>query len=226
MMALDPQMRFQTPAQLCDAIRQVQLELGGGPSVDGFSSEVQRTVFVVEKNVKFQDVFREKFKALGFRVLMSVDASRALMRYQQQAFDVFVIDLATTGEEGLNVFRQVQAAAAKQGSKCPAVVLMSAENEHFRQQITENDQTAILTFPIKKGALEKTMEPPVAQDLMGAKLLPTRLFGSAAPRSAVRDYSFLAACGIGRPRRFKSIFMSSQTMRLASIDSLRNKYDG
>ncbi|MFL5340416.1 MAG: protein kinase domain-containing protein [Gemmataceae bacterium] len=158
MMALDPQLRFQTPSQLHDAVRQVQAELGGGPTVEGFSSEAQRTVFVVEKNLKFQDVFRDKFKTMGFRPLMSIDATRALMRYQQQAFNAIVIDLATTGKDGLDVLRQVQSEAAKHGAKCPAVILMAEEDENLRDEITESDEIAILTFPVKKGALEKTMD--------------------------------------------------------------------
>ena len=158
MMSYDPQLRFQTPSQLYDAIRQVQGELGGGPTAGGLSNDVQRTIYVVEKNLKLQDRLRDKCKGLGFRVLMSIDASRALSRYQQQPFNLFVLDIATTGEVGLEILRQVRLEADKHGAKCAALVLLSEESAHLEDEIVQDDQTAVLTFPLKKGALEKTIK--------------------------------------------------------------------
>ena len=41
-----------------------------------------KTVFVVEHNPKFQEAFREKLKASGYRVLISINASQAVVRFQ------------------------------------------------------------------------------------------------------------------------------------------------
>src|SRR5207302_8485109 len=129
MLAFDPTMRFQTPSQFHDAVRMVQAELGGGPAVDSLTPEGPRTVYVVEKNLKFQNVFRDKFKAMGFRVLMSIDASRALQRYKEQPFHAMVFDLASSGEEALDVFNKVLAEAAKRDADCAGILLLSDEQE-------------------------------------------------------------------------------------------------
>lgn len=158
MLAVDPTQRFQTPALLAEATRQLAVELGGGPIADSSAHDGPRTVFVVEKNPKFQDIFREKFKAMGFRVLMSIDASRAVQRYEQQAYDGFVLDLATTGGDGLDALETVQRDARKIGRRCFGIVLLSDEQEPLRRKLNANNEVALLTFPLKKGLLEKTVE--------------------------------------------------------------------
>jgi serine/threonine protein kinase len=157
MLAFSPQSRFQTPQQFHDAVRMVQAELGGGPTVDALTPEGPRTVYVVETNPKFQGVFREKFKTMGYRVLMSIDATRALERFQYQPFHVMVFDLVTLGEEGLDVFKKVQREATKLGTKCIGIILLSDEQEQLRRTIPESDQIAVLQFPLKKGILEETI---------------------------------------------------------------------
>jgi eukaryotic-like serine/threonine-protein kinase len=157
MLAFDPAMRFQTPSQFLDGVRMVQAELGGGPAVDALTPEGPRTVYVVETNPKFQKVFREKFKAMGFRVLMSIDASRALERYQHQAFHAMVFDLGTGGDESLEVFKTVLKEAKKLGTPCAGILLLSEDQEETLRGIPSGDRIATLTFPLKKGLLEETM---------------------------------------------------------------------
>jgi serine/threonine protein kinase len=164
MLAFDPTMRFQTPSQFHDAVRMVQAELGGGPAVDALTPEGPRTVYVVEKNLKFQNVFRDKFKAMGFRVLLSVDASRALQRYKEQAFHAMVFDLASAGDEALDVFKKVLDEAAKHTAPCAGILLLSDEQEESLRDLPEGDRIATLTFPLKKGVLENTL----------TKLLPAK----------------------------------------------------
>jgi PleD family two-component response regulator len=89
---------------------------------------------------------------------MSIDASRALSRYQQQPFNLFVLDIATTGEAGLEILRQVRLEADKHGARCAALILLSEESSDLEDEIVQDDQTAVLTFPLKKGALEKTIK--------------------------------------------------------------------
>src|SRR6266852_4536639 len=77
MMALDPKLRYQTPSQLLDAIREAQRDVESGPSAAagataaGASRQPARSVFVVEKDERLQDAMREKFKEMGFRVFVA-----------------------------------------------------------------------------------------------------------------------------------------------------------
>ena len=68
-----------------------------------------------------------------------------------------VIDMATAGEEGLEVFKQVQKEAQKQKSTCPGILLVADERDRYRYQIPDNDHTEVLAFPLKKGVLEEAM---------------------------------------------------------------------
>src|SRR5262249_38857040 len=84
MMSVNPEQRFQTPTDLCDAIREVRRELEGRPSG---KSSAARSIFVVEKDQRLQDTLRNKFKESGYRPFIATDPSRALERYRQQPYD-------------------------------------------------------------------------------------------------------------------------------------------
>ena len=74
MMELNPTHRYQTPAQLVDAIRSVRRELERKAS--GQENTGPRGVFVVESDMKLQDAIRETFKKLGYRVFIAADPAR------------------------------------------------------------------------------------------------------------------------------------------------------
>jgi serine/threonine protein kinase len=94
MMALAPQRRYQTPAQLLDAVRAVRRELSA-PSEKGRSG-APRSVFVVESDEFLQDALRDKFKELGYRVFMAADPCRALDRFRQHPYDTASASTPTT----------------------------------------------------------------------------------------------------------------------------------
>jgi serine/threonine protein kinase len=157
MLAMDPQQRFQTPSQLYDAIRQVHQELSGGPTAGQLTPEGPRTVFIVEKNPKFQDLLRDKFKALGYRVLVSIDPTSAVQRFKQQPFHALLLDLGTIGNEGFDSFLKLRDEAAKSMTKLATILLVSDDQAEIERQTPANDSTAILRFPLKKGELEKSI---------------------------------------------------------------------
>src|SRR5262245_15788984 len=66
MMSLNPAQRYQTPTQLLDAVREARRELEGKAT-----GPVIRTVFVVERDERLQDILREKLKEQGYKVLLS-----------------------------------------------------------------------------------------------------------------------------------------------------------
>src|SRR5437899_12827683 len=79
MVAFEPTLRFQTPMQLVEAIQACRADV----VTEGTQSRVPtgpKTLFVVESNQKMQDVFREKFKAQGYRVILTIDPGQAVKR--------------------------------------------------------------------------------------------------------------------------------------------------
>src|SRR5262249_47037266 len=95
MMSLDAERRYQTPNQLLDAIKNARRDVEGR-SANGSGS--QRTLFLVERNETLQDKMRERFKELGYRVLLAGDPSRAADRFRQQPFDALILDARTVDE--------------------------------------------------------------------------------------------------------------------------------
>ena len=92
MVAFDPGSRFQNYEQLIDAIHQVRAEVEGRGKAAAAAGP--KTVFVVEQNRKFQDAFREKLKARGYRVLISLNSSQALTRFKQEPYHALIVDCA------------------------------------------------------------------------------------------------------------------------------------
>jgi serine/threonine protein kinase len=148
MMQMDPLRRYQTPAQLVEAIKECRRgDSKSGGSEHG-SSAKSRSLFVVEGNEKLQEVIRTKFKEYGFRVLMSADPSRALLRYQQNPFDALIIDAGSCGEEGLRAFRDILSESDRLKRPCACVLLLSEEQASWTERVIPNPQMAILIRPI------------------------------------------------------------------------------
>lgn len=155
MMATDPLKRFQGPVQLVDGIKEVRRELEGkGSSSNAEISLSGRTMFVVEPNERLRDVIRDKFKELGFRVLMSNDPERAFQRFQQQPFDIVVVDAGATGEPGLVAFRQIMGDAARLKYSCAGVLMLSEEQKEWAQRVDRDSHIAVLVRPISLKKLE------------------------------------------------------------------------
>jgi tRNA A-37 threonylcarbamoyl transferase component Bud32 len=147
MMALSPQRRFQTPAQLVDAVRAVRRELSA-PSEKAKGGGAPRSVFVVERDEYLQDALRDKFKELGYRVFMAADPFRALDRFRQQPYDALVVDAGTTGEDGLLVFEHIVAEAGRKRLACAAIVILSEEQAEWAARLPASPRAAALVRPV------------------------------------------------------------------------------
>lgn len=171
MMALDPQQRFQTPSQLVDAIRNARREVDGrAGSTQGFLSNTgrsaspvtTRTLFVAESDIRLQEVMRERFKGLGFRVLLASDPKRALDRFRQQPFDALVVDAGTVGLDGIRIFDQIMTDAERQRISCAGVVLLNEDQADLQSTIKNRPNTAILVQKITFKQLQKKLEELLA----------------------------------------------------------------
>jgi serine/threonine protein kinase len=145
MMELDPAHRYQTPAQLLEAIRSVRRELEGLAS--GKAPSGPRGVFVVESDSRIQDVVREKLKELGYRVFIASDPALAFDRFRQHPYDGLVVDARTTGEDGLLFFDRIAAEADRQGISCGGVLILSRDQADWAARVKRRPGTMILTDP-------------------------------------------------------------------------------
>lgn len=145
MVAFEPTQRFQTPTQLVEAIQAARADLTGAPAARGPAGP--RTLFVVEQNQKLQDAFRDKFKAEGYRVVMTIDPGQAVRRYQQQAYHALIIDARTVGREGVAAFNDVLRAADGSGMEVAAVLILGEDQARWKSEAREHAHGAVLTDP-------------------------------------------------------------------------------
>jgi CheY-like chemotaxis protein/predicted Ser/Thr protein kinase len=165
LMAFNPLHRFQTAAQVLDAIRSVRREVEGKGADPG--APVVRTVFVAERDQRLQDAIREKLKKAGYRVLLAADPERALDRFRQQPFDALVLDVGTTGEEGLRVFDRILCEAARRQLSCAGILILQPEQAEWVKSLPNYAAVAVLVRPVTmKQLLGKLNElvPPTKPD--------------------------------------------------------------
>lgn len=164
MMTLNAEQRFQTPARLLEAVREVRREVEGKTEEGQAANGAPRTIFIAEKDERLQDVFREKFKEKGYRVLLAADPARALDRFRQQPYDVLIVDAGTTGESGLLVFERILKEADKDNRSCSGILMLADDQLDWKDRINKRDNQAVLVQPIKFKQLLQTV-----QELLGKK---------------------------------------------------------
>jgi CheY-like chemotaxis protein len=143
MMEHNPAHRYQTPAQLLDAVRSVRRELEGQAA--GNHQSGPRAVFVVESNPKLQDVIRDKLKEMGYRVFIAADPARAYDRFRQIPYEGLVVDARTTDEDGLLYFERIISEADRQGITCGGILMLSEDQADWAVRIKRRPGTVILT---------------------------------------------------------------------------------
>ncbi len=157
MMSLNPQHRFQTPAQLLDAIRAARRDVDGG-APGAVASTGPRSVFVVESDERLQQAIRDKFKELGYRVFISVDPARANDRYRQQPYDGLVVNAGTTGEDGLAVFDMVMGEAARRSLPCGGILILGKDQAEWQGRVKPRPSQAVMVQPVTLKQLYKKLQ--------------------------------------------------------------------
>lgn len=150
MVAFDPKARFQTPSELLEAIQRCRVDLGGNAVMEKRSRTATgpKTLFAVEQNAKLQDAFREKFKANGYRVLISIDPTQSLKRFQQQPYHALIIDAGTVGQDGVEAYNRVLQEADTIGLDLGAVLILSEQQASWERRASKHRNGAVMVRPV------------------------------------------------------------------------------
>jgi CheY-like chemotaxis protein len=146
MMAFDPKARYQTPAQLHEAVRKVQGEMDGIVTHKAAPTG-PKSVFIVEAHPKIQDVFREHFSKSGFRPLISADPNRAVHRYEEQPYHALIIDAGTAGEAGLNALKKIVKESDDMDLTIAAVLVLEENQADWVAHVPQHPGVAVLVRP-------------------------------------------------------------------------------
>ena len=102
----------------------------------------------MEGNQKLQDAFREKFKKHGFRVLISLDGTQAIKRYQTQPYHALVIDVGTAGAEGVDTYKKMLKEAAAMHLDLAAVLIINEDQKNLVHSVKDLPGAMILPRPV------------------------------------------------------------------------------
>lgn len=187
LMDLDPERRIQTPAQAFSEIEAVRKAIESG-DIQLYDPELARqqaaeyeqvlarkeegrdkTILLVESNLKVQDLFREKLKEVGYRVLIMSDPVRALQRFADldpsdpPPADVVIFGCSKLGASGLEAFNQFSSGPAFR--KYPAILLLEERQTEFAKVADLSaGNRRIVWLPVKvkeiRGTLRELLGPP------------------------------------------------------------------
>lgn len=126
-----------------------------------------RTVMVIESNIEVQNQLRERLKRHGYRVLLTNDPERALLRFENDAVlpDCVVFGTGELGRAALDAFDQFATTTKTQA--VPAILLVDEKQRAIAKQANLAGHRIVVTMPLKfkefravlKGLLAKTAQP-------------------------------------------------------------------
>ena len=106
------------------------------------------TVLVVESDPKWQEIFREGFKKVNYRVLVIADPARAIARLHEdnKAAECVIFSAQVLGAAALNGFNML--VGDERTVSVPAVLLLDEPQRSWKQQATLAAHRIVLTMPI------------------------------------------------------------------------------
>ena len=167
-MDLNVESRYQHPNEMLTDLKTVLYrlehpELEQQAAVDGdekFTSPPpanQRVLMVVESNAELQNVFRERLKSVGYRVLVTQDPDRAVTRLvsDPKSADCAIFSTGALGESALDAFNRLGSDPAT--SHMPAVLLLDEPQVEWRDRAQLGDHRVVVAMPIKLREFRKTL---------------------------------------------------------------------
>jgi len=180
-MTLDPERRYQTPGAVLSDLRMAQRRLkedgeqangGVSPSADGTGTDESDTpqtpsrhaVMVVEPSTEMQEVFRNGLRKAGYRVLMTTDPQRALMRLTEQptVADCVILDGQELGAAAVEAFNRLAESTVTEA--LPAALLLGETQRTWDKHARTAEHRVVVRMPITMKRLRELL----------AKLVPLR----------------------------------------------------
>ena len=185
-MELDPGLRFQSPAEMLADLKMAMQRINepaaepdddgalkpraAAPAVTG--PVMLRTLMFVDSNVSLQNVFRERLKSGGYRVLVTQDPERALSRFAEdpKAAELVIFSTSGLGEAALEAFNKF--GQGPHTKSVPALLLIDEQHHGWKSRVKADPRHLGVLMPVKLKQLR----------LLLSKLLPVE----AAPQAEAK----------------------------------------
>jgi tRNA A-37 threonylcarbamoyl transferase component Bud32/CheY-like chemotaxis protein len=176
---LSTEKRFSKPTEMLEEAKKVQARVEAGEVADAeaaatasASGEVaptaaakpvemegaDRTIMIVESRIEMQDVFREKLKKYGYRVLVFSDPARAITRIEDAAtklVDCVLFSTLALADESLDAFNKFGANEATK--KIPAILFVDPKQSDLIKGAKLSDKRVVVSMPLKVRELRETL---------------------------------------------------------------------
>jgi len=176
MMMLDVNRRYQTPAAALTDLRMTARRLVEDPKGDGegqrerdrlsamVAAADQQAIMIVESNSRMQDVFREAFKKAGYRVLLTSDPERALLRFQQEnrVADCVIFNAQELGEAALTAYNRF--VGEQKPPLVPAILLLDVNQRAWKKAAKTSPQHVVLAMPLSMKQLQGVLAKLTSQE--------------------------------------------------------------
>jgi len=125
-----------------------------------------KTILLIESNLKLQDTLRTKLKDIGYRVLITADPDRGLQRFEDYEpqesppVDCVIFGTVGLGRTGLKAYRDF--VLAENTKNVPALLIIVDKLEKFVQPDWLNKQHIAFKMPLKFKHVQKALRKLLA----------------------------------------------------------------
>jgi serine/threonine-protein kinase len=166
-MEFNASQRFQSPAEMVIDLKNAAVKMhepdapaGADPSARAKAAAaplLQRSLMVVESNVELQNIFRERLKSSGYRVLVTQDPERALARFVDdvKTADCVMFCAGGLGEPALDAFNRFGEDPATQ--PIPAILLLAENQQKWKSQAKLDKHRVVISMPVKLRELREAL---------------------------------------------------------------------
>jgi serine/threonine-protein kinase len=179
MLELDVNRRMQTPQEVFETVDSILQGIAAGEK-DDLGPEMAermlakhaaakakeeegngRTLMLIESKQKLQDLFREKLKEVGYKLLIFSDPRRALSRFEYMdptespPAEVVLFSCADLGVDALNAFNFF--ATHDDSKNIPAILLVTENQTAYAKQAKLGPMRTVMSLPVKMRELRQTL---------------------------------------------------------------------
>ena len=184
LMQINPDARYQTPAELITDLRGFVSELRDPPtngvhlqrSASTIAGSLREkplpTIMCIESRAKQQDILREYLSKRGFRVLVLSDVQRGLQRLRTNPPDGMILMGESIGEPLLHAFRE----AMHIGETADFILLavLAEKQADWAQQLEQNQTARVMIQPVTMRDLCREIHLAFQRRNRSSKELPSQ----------------------------------------------------
>jgi len=130
-----------------------------------------KTILLIESNLKLQDTLRSKLKEIGYRVLITADPDRGLERFEDYEpeepppVDCVIFGTVGLGRQGLKSYRDF--ILAENTKNVPSLLVIVDKLEKFVQPAWLDDKHIAFKMPLKFRHVQKALRKLLAIEIAG-----------------------------------------------------------